>query len=210
MEIQYHRMFSRLGITHQRIFCTIRTRQIVTNTIRYLYSMFLIAILLSCSPTSAQQPAVFGVDAVLPAVQGKAIDFTWMENGKKQSFATLTKGKVVLLNIWATWCGPCKREIPDLVEVHNEYVGKGAMVFGISVDQDERKFQLVRSIVEKYTIPYINIIDNLSIMNAYGGIQSIPVTIVIDANGNVVQRLVGGMQKQQFVALIEKELQKKK
>ncbi len=120
----------------------------------------------------------------------------------------MTKGKVVLLNIWATWCGPCKREIPDLIALSQEMAPRGVMFIGVSVDQHEKRVMMVKNYVEKVGVTYINIVDDNppKIAEAYGGIRAIPTTMIIDRNGNVVERLVGMRSKAEFKAAIERAL----
>lgn len=167
-----------------------------------------IAVLLSTSiaANAGDVGGVYLVETVKKQGPGKAVDFTWKANGKTQSFAELTKGKVVLVNVWATWCAPCRKEIPDLIAIHNEMASKGVMVFGISVDQDENKYTMVKNFVEKKNVTYLNIIDNLKIADAYGSIQAIPTSFIINRNGDIVQKIVGGMSKAQFMAALEKAL----
>lgn len=172
-----------------------------------------VAVLLANSGTSSEPAAtnVFMVESVVKPTTGaggvtKAVEFTWKEGNRTVSFSEYTKGKVVLLNIWATWCGPCKREIPDLVAISNEMASKGVLVVGVSVDHKENKFALVKTLVEKMSIPYLNIVDNLMIADSYGGIQSIPTSFIIDRNGNVVQRIVGGQSKEAFMAAIQRAM----
>ena len=102
------------------------------------------AFTLSANPAASQVKAnkVFTVESVKKMGKKKAVDFTWKEGGKTMSFSKYTKGKVVLLNIWATWCGPCKREIPDLIKISKEMDGKGVVVMGVSVDQHAKKLKL--------------------------------------------------------------------
>jgi len=166
-----------------------------------------------CDGGTPQQPAsgtgkVFIVESVTKMPAGKAVDFTWRDGGKLISFAEATRGKVVLLNVWATWCGPCRRELPDLVAIAREMGQQGVVVLGVSVDRDDAKLQTVKNFVEKSNIPYVNIIDSddLKIADAYGGIPSVPATFIIDRNGNVVQRLVGKRDKAEFVSAIKKVL----
>jgi thiol-disulfide isomerase/thioredoxin len=149
-------------------------------------------------------PRVFPVQVVGSKSESKAVDFSWTENGKKVSFSEVTAGKVVLLNIWATWCPPCRKEIPDLVAISNDLAAKGAVVFGVSLDQKGDPVASVRTFAERQNISYINIVDNLQIADAYGGIQSIPTTFIIDRQGNVVQKLVGMQSKEVFVAALQK------
>jgi len=163
------------------------------------------------SPLATAQAlsGVFVVESVTKTAKGRAVDFTWKDGSKTRSFAEATKGKVVLLNVWATWCGPCKREIPDLIELNSEMASKGVMVFGVSVDQHEKKLTMVTNYVEKAGINYINIVDQSppKIADAYGGINAIPTTFIIDRNGNVVQKLVGMKTKAEFQAAVERALQ---
>lgn len=153
-----------------------------------------------------QQPAsskVVMVETVSKPVKGKAVNFTWKEGDRTVSFADFTSGKVVLLNIWATWCGPCKREIPDLIEISKEMAPKGVIVMGVSVD-DREKAAAVRNYVEKVGINYPIVIDNLQISEAYGGVSAIPATFIIDRQGNVINKIVGMLTKDQFVQALSK------
>ncbi|MCX6140037.1 MAG: TlpA disulfide reductase family protein [Candidatus Kapabacteria bacterium] len=149
---------------------------------------------------------VFLVEKVMPRVGTKAVDFTWKDGGKTVAFSEFTKGKVVLLNLWATWCGPCKRELPDIVALSGEMAAQGVVVVGVSLDQKEDKFQMVKTFCEKMGIPYLNVIDNLMIADGYGGVQSIPTTFIIDRQGNVVQRITGMQSKETFVDALKKAL----
>jgi thiol-disulfide isomerase/thioredoxin len=158
--------------------------------------------------TVAQVGGVFGVESVTKTTSGRAVDFTWKDGSSTKSFSAVTKGKVVLLNIWATWCGPCKREIPDLIALSQEMAPRGVMFVGVSVDQHEKRLMMVKNYVEKVGVTYINIVDDNppKIAEAYGGIRAIPTTMIIDRNGNVVERLVGMRSKAEFKAAIERAL----
>ncbi len=156
---------------------------------------------------TATSPAkVYMVEQVTARGTNKAVEFTWKDGQKTVSFSELTKGKVVLLNIWATWCGPCRRELPDLVALSQEMASKGVVIVGVSLDEKEPRLQNVKTFVEKMGIPYVNVIDNLKIADAYGGIQSIPTTFIIDRQGNIVQKIVGMQSKEGFRAAITKAL----
>lgn len=163
------------------------------------------------APPPGESGGVYPVESVTKTAKGKAVDFTWKEGGSgtTNSFAAFTKGKVVLLNLWATWCGPCKREIPDLIELSKEMASQGVVIFGVSVDQHEKRLQMVSNYVEKAGVSYINIIDNSppKIAEAYGGIQAIPTTFIINRDGVIVQKLVGMKSKAEFKAAIERAMQ---
>ena len=180
------------------------------NALALVSLVFIVLIATVCtsgtSQTTTVAARVFAVESVSKRVDTKAVDFTWKEGGKTISFSEFTKGKVVLLNSWATWCGPCRREVPDLVALSNELASKGVVVFGVSVDHKDDRLQLVKTFCERMGIPYINIIDNLEIADGYGKIQSIPTTFIIDRQGNVVQRITGSQSKEAFLAALQKAM----
>jgi thiol-disulfide isomerase/thioredoxin len=154
-------------------------------------------------PNSAK-PRVYELVSVEKSqiAQQKMTDFTWEENGKKVKLSEYAKGKIVFLNFWATWCPPCRKEIPDIVEISNE-MKKDVVVVGISFDRGDAK-----SVVEKYAvsknIEYINIIGNDAISAAYGGIQYIPTTFIIGRDGTIAARMDGAFAKDQFMQAIKK------
>src|ERR1700690_3147828 len=108
----------------------------------------------SASPSSGDFIAnVSKVNSVQKSEGIKVADFSWTdETGKKISFADFSKDNVVLINFWATWCGPCKRELPDLVALRDEYKDKNIKILGISVDRDGDVLNLVHSFAVKANI----------------------------------------------------------
>lgn len=146
------------------------------------------------------------VESVIKGTPGKAVNFVWKDGNRTVTFAEYTAGKVVLLNLWATWCPPCRREIPDLIEIAKEYEHKGVVVIGVSLDEGENNLALVKKFVERNKIPYLNVIDNMDhvIASSYGNISSIPTTFIIDKQGNVVKRIIGMQSKAAFVAALSK------
>jgi len=98
------------------------------------------------------------------------------------------KGKVVLLNFWATWCGPCRDEVPDLIELQNRYKDK-LQIIALTVDDDDA--DEVRKFVEQAGINFRIGMSTPRIRGAYGGIPALPSTFVIDQQGRVVQKHVG-------------------
>ena len=99
------------------------------------------------------------------------------------------KGKAVIIDFWATWCPPCRKGIPDLIELQKKYGSKGLQIIGVSVDQDTKK-DVVPFIKDKginYPVVYA---DN-SIIMKYGGIRAIPTSFVIDKQGRIVASYEG-------------------
>ncbi|MCU0330435.1 MAG: TlpA family protein disulfide reductase [Candidatus Kapabacteria bacterium] len=160
-------------------------------------------------PTTQQHavPQTSIVETVTKKGAGKAPDFTFKVNGKSTTFAEISQGKPVLLNFWATWCGPCRREIPDLIALSKELSGK-AVVLGVALDQGDDRVNMVKSSIERFGITYPNVIDNLDwkLAEAYGNIPSVPTTFIIDKNGTIIQKIVGAQKKEVFAAALAKAL----
>jgi thiol-disulfide isomerase/thioredoxin len=169
----------------------------------------ILPLLLFCTqqPASGQSGSVHVAESVTNRGGGKALEFTWKDGSRSQSFAQVTSGKVVLLNIWATWCGPCRREIPDLIQVSTEMASKGVVVVGVSVDDNDDRVRTVKNFVEKNRIPYVNVIDNdnKDIARAYG-VQSIPMTLIIDRQGKIVEKIMGARSKDVFMQALARVL----
>ena len=108
-------------------------------------------------------------------------------DGKPLSLASL-RGKVILLNFWATWCGPCRAEIPDLVELQNKYKDK-MQVLGLVTDDDDE--DAVKKFVNSFGINYPVAMATPDIRLQYGGIPALPTSFVIDLEGRVVQKHEG-------------------
>lgn len=99
------------------------------------------------------------------------------------------KGKVVLLDFWATWCSPCKIEIPWFMDFQREYKDKGLIVLGVSMDDDGWK--VVNEYVAKMNMNYPIVLGNDTVGNLYGGVDSLPTTFLIDRSGKIASARVG-------------------
>ena len=100
------------------------------------------------------------------------------------------KGQVVLLNFWATWCGPCKYEIPTFVKLQDKYRDRGVAFLGLSVDDPLDK---LKPFAEKYSINYPLLVGlgHEDLQDAYGPIYGIPITVMIDRQGNICKTHTG-------------------
>jgi len=154
--------------------------------------------------TTNNQPAAANsqsVDNNTAASSNKAPDFTLDgPAGKKVSLSDY-KGKVVIVDFWATWCPPCRKGIPDLVDLQTQFGNKLAVI-GISVDTDTRN--QVASFAKSNNINYPVLFASPDVVQAYGNIESIPTTFIIDKNGNIVNQFVGLTPKEVFVNEIKK------
>lgn len=128
-------------------------------------------------------------DWELPSLDGRVV--------KSSDFA----GKVLLLNFWATWCGPCRMEIPSLIELQRNYADRGLVVLGVSIDEGGPG--VVRPIVKQAGINYPILIANDAMLTAFGGIEAIPTSFIIDRSGRITAKHVGLADKAAFEASIK-------
>jgi peroxiredoxin len=114
-------------------------------------------------------------------------DFTLKDlDGKTVRLADY-QGKVVLLEFWATWCGPCKESMPELERLYATYRDRGFEIIAISLDESE---SAVREFVEEYRLSFTVVIDDVDVNSAYG-VFSIPTTFILDKSGQIVKKHLG-------------------
>ena len=130
-----------------------------------------------------------------PAFTLKSLD------GKTLALSEL-KGKIVVVNFWATWCPPCRAEIPDFVEVYEQNRAKGLEIVGVSVD--EMTPQQLRPFVDKNKMSYPVALVTDKILRDYGPISAIPTTFIIDKKGIIRHAEEGMMDKQTLTTLFQK------
>jgi len=99
------------------------------------------------------------------------------------------KGKVVLLDFWATWCGPCKIEIPWFIDFEQTYKDRGFAVIGVSMDDDG--WEVVKPYIQQRKINYRILVGNEEVGARYGGVDSLPTTFLIDRTGRIATIHVG-------------------
>jgi len=134
-------------------------------------------------------------------------------NGRKVSLSDF-KGKAVLINFWATWCGPCKVETPWLVDLRNQYAGKGFEILGVSTDDIDRsdikafgkEKQEIAEFVQRMRMPYPVLIDGDSLSKPYGGLDAMPTSFFVDRSGKIVAATMGITSKEDIEANIQKAL----
>jgi cytochrome c biogenesis protein CcmG/thiol:disulfide interchange protein DsbE len=160
---------------------------------------------------------VAALPAANPGVPDKAVLLTGLINRKPaQDFALRDsrgnlvrlsdyRGKVVLLNFWATWCGPCKAEIPWFVEFESKYKSQGFAVLGVSMDEDGWK--IVQPFIEMMRVNYPMMLGDDALGSKYGGIDSLPETFLIDRKGRVAAKQTGLTDKTIYREQIMKLLQ---
>jgi peroxiredoxin len=114
------------------------------------------------------------------------------------------KGKVVLLNFWATWCGPCKIEIPWFMDFQKTYKDREFAVVGVSMDEDG--WDAVKPYIEQHKMNYRVVVGNDQVSQLFGSIDSLPTTLVIDREGRIASMHIGLVAKKTYEQEIEQLL----
>jgi peroxiredoxin len=148
----------------------------------------------ACSPAPQSAEAASGVKPVKSRKLAAAFSLK-DSNGQTVRLADY-KGKVVLLNFWATWCGPCKVEIPWFIEFEQKYKDRGFAVLGIAMDDEG--WEAVKPYIEKRKVNYRMMVGNDETAQAYEGVESLPTTFLIDKQGRVASKHIGLVSKSDY------------
>lgn len=138
---------------------------------------------LYASPDSAAKPI-------------KAADFSLKDLDGRMVRLSHFKGKVVLVNFWATGCPACRAEIPDFIAMHKKYKSKGFEIISISLDDATTSVgkKILADFVKKAGITYPVLIGNNAVCKDYGGIYYIPASFLVDSKGNIIKRYIGELK----------------
>jgi cytochrome c biogenesis protein CcmG/thiol:disulfide interchange protein DsbE len=137
-----------------------------------------------------------------------APDFTLQTLDGEEITLSKLKGKAILLDFWATWCGPCRESVPHLVEFYKSYQDQGFEVIGLSLDKSNP--EAVRAFVKSFNIPYPIVVAPDEVVRNYG-VTGLPTTFLIDKGGKVREKIVGfntAIAKQMGTKVAELTLEK--
>lgn len=141
------------------------------------------------------------------SLKGKVIEWQATDlQGKSVSSKDL-RGQVVVVDFWATWCGPCVSEIPGYVNLQQKYADKGLRIVGLSVDQAGP--EVVKKFVAAHKMTYTVGMATDEAQQAFGGFEAIPTTFVFDREGKVAYSKVGSMPEESFEAVLKPLIDKK-
>jgi thiol-disulfide isomerase/thioredoxin len=145
-------------------------------------------------------------DVEQPKMRGKrAPGFTLTDlEGKKVSLSDF-KGRPVLVNFWATWCGPCKVEMPWFEEFQKQYAAQGFQILGLTDDVDAGK-DTITKVAHKIGVSYPILLTDGKVQTAYGPLDVLPMSFYVDRNGVVVEETAGLGSKDEIEAHIKKTI----
>lgn len=153
---------------------------------------------------------VFAIETVNQSTTpGKSSNFTWKDGQTTNNLLQFGSGKVVFLNFWATWCPPCRKEIPDIIELTKEFSENEVLILGVSMDRDDEALNTVNKFVRLKNMPYTVLVGNQKVADAFDGIGAIPTTFIIKADGSISEKIVGARSKEDFKAAILRAMNKK-
>ena len=157
-------------------------------------------------PQKQGEAATEGGDEFAPKMRGKKAPAFVLTNleGKKVSLADY-KGRPVLVNFWATWCGPCKVEMPWFEEFRKQYAAQGFEILGLTDDADAGK-DLISKTAQKAGVTYPILLTDGKVQTAYGGLDVLPMSFYVDRNGVIVEQTAGLGPKEQIEANIKKTI----
>jgi peroxiredoxin len=131
-----------------------------------------------------------------PAERKKAPEFTLKDADGKTVRLSDYRGKVLLVNFWATWCAPCRIEIPWFIEFEKKYKDQGFAVLGVSMDEDG--WDAVKPYLARAQINYRVLLGDDITAQSYGGVESMPTSFVVDKEGKVASVHVGLINKSDY------------
>lgn len=137
-------------------------------------------------------------DGGRPAPELELVDV----RGRPVSLAAL-RGKIVIVDFWATWCPPCVIEVPTFKKLHATYRDRGLEIIAISLDEDERE---VKTFIREHALPYTVILGDEKIAEKFGALTGLPMTFFIDRKGRIRAEHAGFMDEEDFVREVERLL----
>jgi len=169
------------------------------------------ALLVLCKHGSKQPVASDGTNMAPPPGIGDppagslAPDFTLpgLPDGKPVQLSSL-RGKAILVNFWATWCGPCKIEMPWLEDMQKKYGPQGFQILGVAMDDTDDEKPII-DFAKKMGVSYTILKGNSKVGDMYGGVDRLPLSYFVDRSGKVVREIVGAPMQETMIEDAVKE-----
>lgn len=155
------------------------------------------------TPPAAPAASATNQSAALP-VLAKAPDFRLTTLDGQEVTAAGLRGKVVVVDFWATWCGPCIAEIPGYIALQKKYGPQGLVIIGISVDRKGPEH--VKAFAAKNGMTYLVAMGDDALAESFGGFDAIPTTFLIDRDGNIRHQKTGSMEHAAYEEIVRRVL----
>jgi thiol-disulfide isomerase/thioredoxin len=170
----------------------------------FIYALLILAGLSGCGQNETKGN---NVDLIPPGNREPAAEIkAYFLNAPENLSLAQMNGKLLLVDYWATWCGPCRMEIPTLIKMYDTYHSRGLELWGLSVEgNDEKPSGYFLKFISDFQIPYPVGLASPESLKAYG-INPIPTTFFIDKTGKIALSFVGVHSESDFVGAIEKLL----
>lgn len=149
------------------------------------------------SESELSEDRISKIKSLIEKSKNYAPDFKLNDSNDSLYVLSNLKGKVVLINFWATWCGPCRMEIPDFIELHDKYNDKGFEILGISLSDSKDALTNFGNVYKvNYPLLYGNNKQINEITNLYGGVPAVPWSFLVGVNGEIIDTFPGAILKQ--------------
>ena len=149
------------------------------------------------SESELSEDRISKIKSLIEKSKNYAPDFKLNDSNDSLYVLSNLKGKVVLINFWATWCGPCRMEIPDFIELHDKYNDKGFEILGISLSDSKDALKNFGNVYKvNYPLLYGNNKQINEITNLYGGVPAVPWSFLVGVNGEIIDTFPGAILKQ--------------
>jgi peroxiredoxin len=176
-----------------------KNRWIFAGAAALAVALFAVPMLLGRASVRPDPVASAGPGKSCPAkAEGKApLDFTLKDMNGTNVRLTDYKGKVILMNFWATWCGPCKTEIPAFNQLYDQYKDRGLVVLGVSTDDEPEALRAYAASM-KMTYPVLVGRDSEEVLDAWGPVYAIPTSFFVGRDGSICGKHMGPATKEDF------------
>lgn len=168
---------------------------------KFFHPLFVFASVAAFLALANSQPARAADPASALPIVAKAPAWALTDLAGREISAASLKGKVVVVDFWATWCGPCVKEIPGYIALQKKYAEKGLVIVGASVDQAGPA--VVKKFVARHGMTYpVGLADD-KLVEAFGGFDAIPTTFLIDRDGSIRHKKTGAMDPAEYEKLVQ-------